>query len=159
MEELYGVLVRVSKALNAIGALALTLAMLMTVADVVGRAAGHPIIGTYELVSLSLAVIIGFGIPMVSLDKGHVQMEIIQEKLSPRGQDIMNTFTRILCILLFALIGFNLIGVGREFHVSGEVSPTIRLPFYPVPYGVAICCFLECFVFVFEIVKIWGGKK
>ena len=29
------------------------------------------------------------------------------------------------------------------------------LPFYPLAYGVGICCFVECFVFLFEIVKSW----
>jgi len=30
------------------------------------------------------------------------------------------------------------------------------LPIYPVAYGVAVCCFLQCAVFLFDIVKIWS---
>ena len=47
-----------------------------------GRAFGHPIMGTYEIVSQSLALVIGFGIPKVSLDRAHVYMEFVTEKLS-----------------------------------------------------------------------------
>jgi len=158
MDSLYNVLRFISKALNLIAGIALTGMMFLTVADVSLRAAGHPIIGTYEIVALSLAVVIGFGIPKVSLDKGHVIMEFLLEKLSPRGKDVMNTFTRLLVLMLFLFIGYNLLNVGAEFHASGEVSPTIKLPFYPVAYGVAVCCFLECFVFIFEIVRIWRGQ-
>ena len=158
MDSLFNILQKVSKVLNYIGMAALTFMMFLTVTDVLLRAGGHPLIGTYEIVSLSLALVIGFSIPSVSLDRAHVYMEILLEKLGPKGKNIMNTFTRILCIILFLLIGYNLFSVGNEFHTSGEVSPTIKLPFFPIAYGVGLCAFIECFVFVFDIVKIWRGQ-
>ena len=148
----------VTKILDAIGGVALTFMMLLTVADVLMRAGGHPIIGTYEIVGLSLALVIGFTIPKVSFDRGHVRMDIVLERLPKRQQAILNMFTRIICILLFALIAYNLFSVANEFRASGEVSPTIQLPAYPIAYGVGICCYIECFVFLFDIVKIWRGE-
>jgi TRAP-type C4-dicarboxylate transport system permease small subunit len=158
MDSFFTLLQKVAKWLNVVGMVALTFMMFLTVLDVCLRAGGHPLIGTYEIVSLSLALVIGFSIPSVSLDRAHVYMEIVLEKLGPKGKAIMNTFTRIVCIVLFLLIGYNLFSVGNEFHSSGEVSPTIKLPFFPVAYGVGLCCFIECFVFVFDIVKIWRGQ-
>ena len=70
----------------------------------------------------------------------------------------MHTFTRILCIILFLIIGYNLFSVGNEFHMSGEVSPTLKLPFFPVDYGVGVCCFIEVLVFVNDIIRIWRGQ-
>jgi TRAP-type C4-dicarboxylate transport system permease small subunit len=148
----------ISKLLNIVAGLSVTGMMLLTVADVLLRAGGHPIIGTYEIVALLLALVIGFGIPQVSLDRGHVNMEFLLEKFSKRGRNVMNTFTRVLCLILFASIGTNLFNVAAKFHASGEVSPTIQLPFYPVAYGVAVCCLLECVVFLFDIVRIWKGQ-
>jgi TRAP-type C4-dicarboxylate transport system permease small subunit len=145
----------VSRLLNIIAGVSVTVMMLMTVADVLLRAGGHPIIGTYEIVALLLALVIGFGIPQVSLDRGHVSMEFLLDKLSKRGRKVMFTLTRVLCLILFALIGVNLFSVAAGFHASGEVSPTIQLPFYPVAYGVGVCCLLECCVFLLDIVRIW----
>jgi lipopolysaccharide export LptBFGC system permease protein LptF len=70
----------------------------------------------------------------------------------------MNTCTRIVCIILFALIAYNLFAIGNEFHTSGEVSPTIKLPFFPVAYAVGVCCYIECLVFVHDFVLIWRGQ-
>lgn len=154
----YALLCVISYWLNAVGAVTLTLMMLLTVADVILRAFARPILGTYEIASVLLAVVIGFSIPKVSLDRGHVYMEFLVERLSRRNRAIMFTFTRILCIVLFFLIGYNLFSVANEFRVSGEVTPTIQLPFYPAAYGVGVCCFLECFVFAFEILKIWASE-
>jgi len=156
---LSGVLLRVSKILSYIGGAALTFMMLLTVADVILRAGGRPILGTYEIVSFSLAIVIGFTIPQVSLDRGHVFMEIVLDKVSERAKAILNTFTRILCIILFAVIGYNLFLVGNELVTSGEVSSTLKLPFYPIAYGVGVCCFIECFVFIFDIIREWRGEN
>ena len=158
MDAVFNTLKSVSKVLNFMAGIALTFMMLLTVADVLLRAGGHPIIGTFEIVALLLALVIGFGIPQVSLDRGHVYMDFLLEKFSKRGRKVMNTFTRVLCLFLFVFIGYNLFNVGARFHASGEVSATIKIPFYPVAYGVAVCCFLECCVFIFDIVRIWRGE-
>ena len=158
MKVIYGLLERTGKILNFISAATLTVIMLLTVADVLMRTMGRPILGTYEVISILLAVVIGFSIPKVSLDRGHVCMEFLLERLTRKGRAIMLTFTRLLCIVLFLLIGYNLFTVANEFRLSGEVTATIRLPFYHVAYGVGVCCFLECLVFVFDISKIWKGQ-
>lgn len=158
MGRLSSILFGTNKILSYIGAAALTFMMLLTVADVILRAGGRPILGTYEIVSFSLAIVIGFTIPKVSLDRGHVFMEIVLDKVSKRSKAILNTFTRLLCLVLFAIVGYNLFLIGNELITSGEVSSTLKLPFYPIAYAVGVCCFIECFVFIFDIVRIWRGE-
>jgi TRAP-type C4-dicarboxylate transport system permease small subunit len=147
-----------SRALNVVSGLTLTLMMLLTVADVTFRTAGRPILGVYELAALGLAIVIGFGIPQTSLDRGHVYMEFLLEKLSGQARRVMNTCTRIACLILFLLIGYNLLHVAAELYSSGEVSPTLRLPFYPVAYAVAGCCFIQAAVFLADVARIWRGQ-
>ena len=69
------------------------------------------------------ALVIGFAIPQVSLDRGHVFMEFLLEKFSQKGKNVMNTLTRVLCLMLFAFIGYNLFHVGAGFRASGPWSP------------------------------------
>jgi TRAP-type C4-dicarboxylate transport system permease small subunit len=159
MEALSTFTKRISTFLNIIAAIALTGMMLLTVIDVGLRAGGHPIMGTYEIVSLALAIVVGFAIPQSSLDGAHVYMEIGLDKLGPTGQNVMKTVTRLFCVFLFIYIGYNLFSLGTEFRTSGEVSQTLKLPFYPVAYGAGICCFLECWVFVMEIIAMWRGQN
>lgn len=157
-DRLFSLLQQVSKALNFLSGLALTLMMLLTVTDVAFRAGGRPILGVYEIAALGLAIVIGFGFPQTSLDRGHVYMEFLLEKLSAFTRRAMNTCTRVASFGLFGLIGYNLLKVAAELYQSGEVSPTLRLPFYPVAYAVAVCCFVQATVFVFDIVRIWRGQ-
>jgi TRAP-type C4-dicarboxylate transport system permease small subunit len=149
----------VNKILNIIGGTALTVMMFLTVSDVIMRTFGYPILGAYEMVAMLLAVVIGFTIPKVSLDKGHVIMEFVLERLSPKGKAVMITFTRILCIALFAIIGYNLFLIAKEFNMSGEVSSTLKIPFFPIAYCVGVCCFVECLVLVSDIAVVWRESK
>jgi hypothetical protein len=52
--------------LNIIAGISLTFVMLLTVMDVVLRTLKRPIVGTYELVAFSGAVVIGFALPLTS---------------------------------------------------------------------------------------------
>jgi TRAP-type C4-dicarboxylate transport system permease small subunit len=158
MTDVLKILRFVSKVLNGIAGIAVTFMMLLTVADVLLRASGRPIIGTFEIVALSLALVIGFAIPQVSMDRGHVSMDFLLDKFGKNGKNVMNTFTRLLGLILFASIGYNLFNVAARFHASGEVTATIKIPFYPVAYGVAVCCLLECCVFILDIVRIWRNE-
>jgi TRAP-type C4-dicarboxylate transport system permease small subunit len=147
-----------TRILNAIGGAALTFMMLLTVADVIGRAFGRPLVGTYEIVALSLALVVGITIPKVSFDRGHVNVDVLLERVPKGNKDILNTFTRLVCFFLFVGLGYNLFSVANEFRTSGEVSPTIQVPAYPLAYAVGFCCFIECLVFVLQMVKIWRGE-
>jgi TRAP-type C4-dicarboxylate transport system permease small subunit len=158
MDKAFNSLKVLCKAMNYIACFALTVMMALIVIDVLLRAASYPFVGTFEIVSLLMGVVVGFGIPQVSLDRGHVYMEFLVERFSKQNKNLMNTLTRILCLFLFICIGYNMINIGARFHASGEVSPTIKLPFYPLAYSIAVCCFVECCVFISDIVRIWRGE-
>ncbi|MCX5830520.1 MAG: TRAP transporter small permease [Deltaproteobacteria bacterium] len=143
--------------MNYVAGIALTVMMSLTVLDVILRAVGRPFVGTFEVVSLLMGIVISFGIPQVSLDRGHVYMEFLIERFSKRNRKLMNTLTRVLCLALFVAIGYNMINIGARYHASGEVSPTIKIPFFPLAYAVAVCCFIECWVFLTDIVRVWRG--
>ena len=149
---------KVSRWMNAVAAVALGFMILLTVADVILRYFRKPIIGTYEMVGLSGAVIIGFSLPFTSMMKGHVNVDFLTQKLPPKGRKIFGSITKCLGILLFLIIGWNLVILGMDFHKVGEVTPTRHLPIYPVLYGIGVCCFFQCLVLLCDIVKILGGK-
>lgn len=149
---------KISRWMNAIAAVALGFMILLTVSDVVLRYFKKPIIGTYEMVGLSGAVIIGFALPFTSLMRGHVNVDFLTLKLSQKGQKISSSITKTLGIVLFLIIGWNLIVLGIDFHKVGEVTPTRHLPIYPVLYGVGVCCFFESFVLLCDMVKILRAK-
>ena len=144
--------------LDSVSSLALFSIMALTVADVVLRIFKRPITGTYEIVGFLGAVVIGFGIPITSWIRGHIHFAFLVQKLPKGRRDVMNIFTRLLGIGLFFIAGWNLFIVGIDLYHTGEVSLTRQLPFYPIAYGLAVSCFVQCLVLICDIVKIFGEE-
>ena len=158
MERALGLVLRLSKILSYVAAVALAVMMCLTVADVIGRAGGYPILGAYEVVSLICLVAIGFAIPLTSWKRRHVYMEFLIERMGQKAKNSLHTATRILCIILFLLAGTNLFHMAAEFASSREVTMALKIPFYPFAYGAGVCCFVQAVVCLCDIVKIWQGN-
>jgi TRAP-type C4-dicarboxylate transport system permease small subunit len=148
----------VSRLLNVVAGVALTFLMFLTIGDIVLRLLKRPIVGTYELVAFSGAVAIGFSVPLTSWMRGHVYVDFLIQRLSKKGRNIVNVCTRILVIILFIAIGWNLVQYAIDLQRSGEVSSTLQMPFYPVAYGLAVSSLILCLVIFCDIVKILGGQ-
>ena len=147
-----------SRLLNIIAGITLTFMMCLTVTDIVLRFLGRPVIGTYEMVALSGAVVIGFSVPFTSWIRGHVCVDFLILSFSHKLRNAFNIFTRVLGIWLFLMVGWNLFKYGMDLYKAGEVSPTLQMPFYPVAYGIGVCCFIQCLVLLCNILKILRGK-
>jgi TRAP-type C4-dicarboxylate transport system permease small subunit len=79
-------------------------------------------------------------------------------KFSKQVQNVFNICTRVIVMVLFVLMGWNLFKYALDLQRSGEVSLTLQIPFWPVAFGVGICCFIQCLVLICDIVKIFGGE-
>ncbi len=158
MESVLAYVEKLSRWMQAVSCTALTCLMLLTTADVVMRTFGHPIIGTYELVGLGGALVLGFAIPVTSWIRGHIFVDTFYRKWPKAVQNGANAATRIISLVLFVLIGWNLFKLGYELHTAGEVTLTRHIPFYPVAYALGVCCFVQCLVLVCDIIKIAGGR-
>jgi TRAP-type C4-dicarboxylate transport system permease small subunit len=146
-----------SKFLNVIAGIAITFMMFLTVTDVILRSFRRPIVGTYELVAFSGAIVIGFAVPLTTLLKGHVLVDFFVLKFPKRIRNVVHVLTRLMGIGLFSLLGWNLIKLGMDLYRTGEVSLTLQLPFYPIAFGIGICCFVQCFVLIAHILQVTGG--
>jgi TRAP-type C4-dicarboxylate transport system permease small subunit len=158
MEAVIRIASTMSKWMTSIAKVVLTFMILLTVADVILRSFRRPIVGTYELVGFAGAVVMGFSIPFTSWVKGHIFVDLLILKLPQKVTKIVDVLTRCLGMGLFLILGWNLIGLGAVLHKAGEVSSTLEIPFYPLVYGLGICCFIECLVLLCDILKAFGGK-
>lgn len=144
--------------LNTVAEAVLVLMMMLTVVDVVLRAAGKPMTGTYELVATMGAMVIGLAIPKTSWDRGHVYVDFLIEN---RAKAVKNAFfigTRLLGIVIFVLISWNLILKGIIFYDSGEVSLTLRMPFYPAAFALSLCFCVQSLSLIGDILRINESK-
>lgn len=165
MKAFLKVIRKLSIGAQTIAGLTLVFMMVVTLSDVILRAFGKPIMGAYELISFSGGLVIGLAIPYTSWMRGHIYVDAMVERVPHPKQsaltrdDIINIVTRCMGIALFLLIGISFITLGGSLYATKEVSMTLRLPFYPIAYGLGVSSFLQCLLLFCDIVKIVGGEN
>ena len=157
MRGLIQIVFKLSKWMSKIAKVFLTFMILLTVADVILRYFRRPIIGTYDVVSFSGALVMAFSIPFTSWVGGHIHVDFLILKLPPPAKRTFDIVTRCIGIGLFLVMGWHLILLGRDLQKAGEVSSTISIPLYPIVYGLGICCLIESLVLFCNIVRL--GEK
>ncbi len=145
--------------MGRIGGVILVSMMLITVFDVLLRCIGKPMSGTYDLVALGGALVIGFSIPYTTFQKGHIVVDVLTDRLSPKGKNVCNVCTRLIALGLCLMIGFQLIKLGADFYHTHEGSQTLQVSFYPIAYGLAAGFFIQCLASVAQIFQIILGGK
>jgi len=132
------------------GASLLTM-MAVTCVDVVLRKLGHPLPGAYDLVKMAAAVTIACALPYTTAIKGHVAVEFFYHRLGRRGRIVADTLIRVAIMGLFSLLTWQLLHYGARLKSSGEVSMTLQLPVFWVPYVMAFACAVVVLVTLYHL--------
>lgn len=131
----------------------------LTFADVIMRMFRHPILGTYEIVEFLGAAVAAFAMAHTTLQRAHVAVEVVIMRLPPGVQKTIYVITHLLSIFLFVLLSIECIRYGNDFRTSGEVSMTLRFPFYPILYGISLASMAVCLVLIMDIWFVLTGKE
>jgi TRAP-type C4-dicarboxylate transport system permease small subunit len=127
----------------------------LTLADVILRMFRKPILGTYEIVAFLGAAVAGFALPRASLKGAHVNVDLVTSKLPRNLKRLINIITKLLGVLLFLFGAIYLFQMGMNFYLTKTVTMTLRVPFYPVVFGLAVSCLVQCLV---SLSQIFDGK-
>lgn len=159
MRKFVALALAVSTWMGGIGGIILVSMMLITVFDVMLRCIGRPMSGTYDLVALGGALIIGFSVPYTTMKKGHIIVDVLTQGLSERGQNLLNICTRLISLGVCFMIAWHLMKLGVDYYHKHEGSQTLQLSFYPIAYGLAVGFFVQCLANIAEIFQAVSGAK
>lgn len=118
--------------INRISQIAIVLMMLLTAADVILRYIfNSPIHFAQEITELSLAVCVSLGLSFCAIEKGHVSVDVVANRLPQRFQAIFDCFTGVITIVFFSLIVWR--SFGHMKHVWGNriTTEALYIPVYP----------------------------
>ena len=138
-----GALRGITHALTVVGSLAVVGMVLVTVGDVVGRQFGRSIKGAYDLVRVLGAVAMAGALPLTKAVKGHIAIEYFFQKMGRRGRAFVDIAMRAPMLALFLLLARQFTRQGFLFLRSGEVTATLHMPMFWVPWLVAAACLVS----------------
>lgn len=155
-ENLYNGLIKIALYLSAIGLLVL---MLLVTVNVIGRTFRHPIPGGYDLITLSAAVCGSLAIAYCTKLKGHVHVDIVVNKLSPRAKKVQQVICGILSIALWVLIAWQSLEVFLA-RLTTEVTEVLKIPYAPFRFLFLFSMILVVIILIEELIKdVKGGNE
>lgn len=128
------------KVINWFGYITLTAIVLITCVDVVGRYFfNKPLQGTTEITEISMGILAGFAAFYTSIIGGHINVDILTNKLSRRTQVILIRFGSFIGFVIWALISYRVFwyGIGTSRLPFGNTSDILHIPLAPVQYTLA----------------------
>jgi len=138
--------------MKIIGAACLVGMTLLTCVDVVGRAFGHPVFGSVEIVGFMATLAVVMALPYTHQVQGHIGVELVVRWLSEKTQIYIDICTGILSLALFGLATWRMTVYASTMQESGEVSMNLELPEYLVIYLAAFCLLTFSLIILKDII-------
>ena len=145
--------------MKIIGAACLVGKTFLTCVDVVGRAFGHPVFGSVEIVGFMATLAVVMAMPYTHQVQGHIGVEILVRLFSEKTQTIIDICTGILSVILFALISWRMVVYANTMKESGEVSMNLELPEHAIISATAFCIVVFTLIILKDIINNIGKLK
>ena len=156
-DAIYKVMTPISRVLVFTGGAFLAVMMFLTTSDVAMRYFfDMPISGAFDLTEYMMAIVFAFGLPYCAVERGHIRVDILMERLSEKAQTIVTAVTTPIGLGLFALVAwqtFRYILIQQESNIVSSVLLIPRYPFVAVLF-VGYACF--AIVLVADVLKLIG---
>lgn len=136
MESLY----RLDRWAATLAGLALLLMMLIGAANVVGtKLLGLPVPGTYELTETLMVASAFLAMALAHADNSHIRVELLIDRLPPRGRALADAFAQLCTAGFFAAIAwFGWSAALHSLRVGEFSSGSLPLPMWPARLALAL---------------------
>ena len=154
---------KISHALNQIlvwiAGIFLVTMILLTCANIFLRIVWMPVKGTFELMGFFGAIVTAFALGYTQIKRGHIGIDIVVDQFSAKTQRILNSINYSICMIFFAIAGWQVTKWATTLWKTGEITETLRIIFYPFTYGVALGCFVLALVLLVDLLKVLIQEK
>ena len=155
MQTLDAIARALSRFLLGLGAIVLTAMMCLACANMVLRAVGLPIKGAYELMGYCGALAAALALAATQRAKGHIALTLLKG-FFPRSVDAaIDAASSLAGAVFFGLVAWRTGLWARSLMVTGELSETLRVAYYPFPFIMAAGCALMALILVLDAVSVF----
>ena len=110
--------------------------------NVIMRFIGVPLTGVYELAGFSGALIVAFGAAETQRRKGNITVDVLTRHFRATVRQSLMMINEMVFSVFFSLAGYAVFRNAWMFRRGGEMSETLKIPFYPMMLCVAAGFFL-----------------
>jgi TRAP-type C4-dicarboxylate transport system permease small subunit len=155
LNEIEKIVGRIEKIFIGIGGVMFMGLMFLGAGDVAGRYLfNKPLLGAMEASEVLMAGIILLAWAYTQRTGGHVKVELIVSRYSPRIQALTGFVTLFLSLLLFICIFRQSLEIAIQFWKEQRVFQTLPGPSAPYHFFVPIGAFFLCLEFIIQMIRL-----
>ncbi|MEW5725307.1 MAG: TRAP transporter small permease [Thermodesulfobacteriota bacterium] len=148
---------KISQSLNRLlvfaGGLVLLGMIGLTCANIFLRLVFAPVPGTFELMGYFGALATAFALGYTQVKKGHIAVDVLVDAFPARVKVLLGLANSLICCLFFILVAWQLGVKARTLWVTGELTETLKIIYYPFTFAVALGCAVLALVLLAEFFK------
>ncbi len=145
----------------AAGAALIALTLLAT-ANVGLRIVRAPVSGTYEIVSFLGAIVTAGALGYTQKRKDHIVVDILSDRFPAPVRRALDGASHAVTLVLFSIVAWQAFAWGRRLMESGELSETLKVPYYPFVFAVSLGFAVLALTLLLDLLEtVWtgGGRK
>jgi TRAP-type C4-dicarboxylate transport system permease small subunit len=124
--------------LARIASAALAIIAVVTFVDVVGRYFFNaPFAFTVELTQLAMAIVVYFGVGIVTHEDAHINADVVTLRLPPRGRALFALVMNLLAAAFLVLMVWRLWVQADFLREKGDTTMVWTVPLWPFAFAVA----------------------
>jgi len=149
---------RVAMWLARVAACALAVIAAVTFGDVVGRYFFHaPFAFTVELTQMAMAVVVYFGVGLVTHEDAHISADVVTLRLPPRLRALFALVTNLVALAFLAVVVWRLWLQAEFLFAKGDTTMVWTLPLWPIAFAVAAGSVLFLTGVFLHLVGAWAA--
>lgn len=126
----------------------------LTCANIFLRLVWVPVKGVFELMGFFGAIITAFALGYTQIKKGHISVDVLVNRFSGKTKAILNAINYFICMIFFAVAGWQMVVWASTLRRTGELTETLRIIYYPFTYAVAFGCLVLALVLMVDLLKL-----
>ena len=127
--------------------------MIMVNANVMLRQIGKPIWGAFEIVGFLGSIVLSFALLQTSFNRSHMAVEVVTSRLPAGLRAVLDLLNRLVGILIMGRVAWQSLRYGSRVWQTGEVSPTLKMPFHPFLWGIDVAFGLAALVIFVDVLR------
>lgn len=136
-----------------LGEIFLAASMIIIVLNILSRLIWKPVPGTVEIVEICGAIMLAMGIAYCAFLKGHIQVDVLVDRFSPRVQAIFDFLTNSIAFVFTFYLARETFVFATRMMNRGYVTAHLLLPIYPSIFLVAFGFFMLTLVLLRNLIS------
>jgi len=151
---------RIARVLANISVALLAIMLFLGVADVLGRYIfNRPVTGTLEVFEILLPGIVMLSVAYTQLNKAHIRVELLFNRLSPRLQAAISFATSLWLTILFVLVAWQGTLIAISLWRQHRLISIIGVPVFTVQLFIPFGALIMCLILIVDLRKFLTDMK